>query len=368
MPGAPPPSAAASANALCSSSPVSRPHPSPLTQDSLGNYYDCRLTLQPAVVRERRESGERDRKQDAPTSLPQPPLSLSLSISQDPVATPAGYLYSREAILKCLLDQKQEAKRKLAAWEAAGAAEAGVEAAAAAAQSAAALAAFERQATAGASDALAGAIREAVVADAAEAASGAPRRLTAVSAIASNRERAAGLKANWGVTAANAPEARAGRGPKPDVLTRCPASGKPLRMKDLIPVRFTREEEKAEEEEEGAGAGARADGDRPFAVDPITGDALTNASSLVLIKPTGDVMLKATYEACVKPEGRWGGSRVRDPEDVIPLKSGGTGFAAHDGGAAEAKRTFALGPGTGRADVRGQAGAGGSKFGLRFAN
>ena len=292
---------------------------------------------------------------------------------QDPVATPAGYLYSREAILKCLLDQKQVAKRKLAAWEAAGAAEAGKEAAAVAADSAAALAAFERQATAGASDALAASIRQAVRSDAVDAASGAPRRLTAVSAIASNRERAAGLRANWGVTAANAPEAAPSRGPRPDGLTRCPASGKPLRLKDLIPVRFTREMEGKEAKEGGGGGGGGGGGvggheDGPFAVDPITGDPLTNASALVLLVPTGDVMLKATYEACVKPEGRWGGTRVRHPADVVPLRSGGTGFAAHDGGAAEAKRTFVLGPGTGRADVRGQGGAGGSKFGLRFNN
>lgn len=301
-----------------------------LGKDSLGNYYDCRLTLQPVV---------------------------------DPVATPSGYLYSKEAILKCLLDQKREAKRKLAAWEAAGDAEAAAEEAAAAAGRAAELLAFERTATAGASDALASSIREAVVSKA--AAANEPRRLTSVSAIASNRERAATLKANWGVTAANAPEAKVGRGPKPDTLTRCPATGAPLRLKDLIPVRFTREVEEDEEEGPG-GRGAGASG--AWAVDPVTGDPLTNASSLVLLKPTGDVMLKATYEACVKPDGRYGGSKIRHPEDVVALKGGGTGFSAKDGEAAEAKKTFALGPGTGRADVRGQAGAGGSKFGLKFAN
>jgi nitric oxide synthase-interacting protein len=293
---------------------------------------------------------------------------------QDPVATPAGYLYSKEAILKCLLDQNREAKRKLAAWEAAGEAEAARGAAASATARAADLLAFERAATAGASDALTASIREAVVADAA-AAEG-PQRLASVSAIASNRERAAGLKANWGVTAANAPEARVGRGPRPDTGTRCPASGAPLRLKDLIPVRFTRE---VEDDDEGGGAGkpggsgqreptTTAAAAAAFAIDPVTRDPLTNASALVLLRPTGDVMLKATYEACVKPEGRYGGAKVRHPHDVIPLQRGGTGFAAHDGGAAEAKKVFALGPGTGRADVRGQAGVGGSKFGLRFHN
>ena len=37
---------------------------------------------------------------------------------QDPVATPGGVLFSREAILENLLAQKKANKRKLAAWEA----------------------------------------------------------------------------------------------------------------------------------------------------------------------------------------------------------------------------------------------------------
>jgi hypothetical protein len=38
-------------------------------------------------------------------------------VPQDPVVTPEGYLYSREAILANLLEQKKAIKRKLATWE-----------------------------------------------------------------------------------------------------------------------------------------------------------------------------------------------------------------------------------------------------------
>ncbi len=58
---------------------------------------------------------------------------------------------------------------------------------------------------------------------------------------------------------------------KPDMNTYCPASGKKLRLKDLIPVRFTR----VPEVESG------------YAMDPVTRDNFTNASQLVLLKPTG---------------------------------------------------------------------------------
>lgn len=55
-----------------------------LGKDSLGNFDDCRLTLQPAI---------------------------------DPVCTPEGIIYSKEAILEALVHQKKEIKRKTAAWE-----------------------------------------------------------------------------------------------------------------------------------------------------------------------------------------------------------------------------------------------------------
>ncbi len=38
--------------------------------------------------------------------------------AQDPMCTPQGVLFSREAILENLLAQKKANKRKLAAWEA----------------------------------------------------------------------------------------------------------------------------------------------------------------------------------------------------------------------------------------------------------
>ena len=44
-----------------------------------------------------------------------PPLNAA---AQDPVATPHGIIFSREAILENLLAQKKAIRRKLALWEA----------------------------------------------------------------------------------------------------------------------------------------------------------------------------------------------------------------------------------------------------------
>ena len=61
---------------------------------------------------------------------------------------------------------------------------------------------------------------------------------------------------------------------KPDMDTRCPASGAKLRFKDLTILNFTRPP---------PGEEASC-----YAIDPVTNDALTNAHKLVVLKPTGE--------------------------------------------------------------------------------
>jgi hypothetical protein len=58
---------------------------------------------------------------------------------------------------------------------------------------------------------------------------------------------------------------------KPDSATYCPASGKKLRLKDCVAVKFTRVRE----------------GESGLYMDPVTMETLTNSSKLVVIAPTG---------------------------------------------------------------------------------
>lgn len=76
------------------------------------------------------------------------------------------------------------------------------------------------------------------------------------------------MKAFW--VPSKAPDARTVLD-KPDSNTFCPASGKKLKLKDLIPVKFTR----VPEEESG------------LHMDPVTKDNFTNSSALILLRPTG---------------------------------------------------------------------------------
>ncbi len=45
--------------------------------------------------------------------------------------------------------------------------------------------------------------------------------------------------------------------------------------------------------------------------------------------PAGDVVLKETWEKCIKPDRHYGGKEVGEG-DVLELQRGGTGFAEHD--------------------------------------
>lgn len=78
-------------------------------------------------------------------------------------------------------------------------------------------------------------------------------------------------------------------------------------------------------------------------------------------------MRKDTYEKCVKPDGQYNGIKLK-AKDVVELKCGGTGFAAHDKEATEAAKRWILGPGSGKADLRGQHQGPRSATGLVFMN
>eukprot|EP00887_Chlorella_sp_A99_P001825 scaffold19.g1825.t1 len=316
-----------------------------LGKDSLGSFYDCRLTLAPAV---------------------------------DPVCCPSGYLFSREAILENLLEQKKANKRKLAAWQAQQAEEARKQQEKEAIDREAALLAFDRQNHMGASESLAARLKE-TISEASGGGGTLPKnhdeimreaeallaeKRTAASAVNikqnEDRMKARGELPAWSSARllgemrafwlpSKTPEARALLD-KPSMETLCPASGKPLKLRDLVSVRFT-----------------PVPGGGPTEyMDPITRDPFTNASRLVVLKTTGDVFLKETWEKCVLPDGHYGGAPVAEG-DVMELQRGGTGFAEHDA-ALQIKKRFLLGPGSGLADLRGQHASAPSKFGLRQWN
>lgn len=55
-------------------------------------------------------------------------------------------------------------------------------------------------------------------------------------------------------------------------------------------------------------------------------------------------------------------------KDIVKLVAGATGFAGRDGQKLQSEKKYVLGPGSGMADLRGQAAGGASRFGLAFHN
>ncbi|XP_033221849.1 nitric oxide synthase-interacting protein homolog [Belonocnema kinseyi] len=108
---------------------------------------------------------------------------------------------------------------------------------------------------------------------------------------------------------------------KPDKNVYCPISGKILKIKDLIPVKFAEVKD--------------PDDKRSIIVKdarymcPITHDVLSNSVPCAVIKTTGDVVTMECVEKILKKD--WinplDNSKITE-EDIIPLQRGGTGYSA----------------------------------------
>jgi len=301
----------------------------------------------------------------------------------DPVVTPRGVLLSREAAVSHLLSDKRARKRELDRWRARRDGAAADAEMVRAGERAAEVVAYERAQSAGlsarAATAAAGAMRAVAAADRAAArGEGAPGERSAPGVRARQEAGGEDLSAGcfWTKNAHDGDGRRTGVGPsttmtavgpRPDVRTRCPVTGEPLSLVDLIPVRFTPFGVRDGDASAAAAAAAtRASGGAraPLYECAISRDPLGNRQDLVVIASTGDVITRAAYERLVRPDGRMPNGTVVRPGpppdgDVIPLMRGGTGFAAKDGAGAEATVKSMLGKG-------GLAGKNDSRFGLRL--
>ncbi|KAM0731298.1 Nitric oxide synthase-interacting protein-like protein [Formica fusca] len=108
---------------------------------------------------------------------------------------------------------------------------------------------------------------------------------------------------------------------KPDKTIYCPVSGNPLKVKDLIPIKFTQVKD--------------PDDKRSLIVKqarymcPITHDILGNNVPCAAIKTTGDVVTMECVEKLIKKD--WINpldSSKLTPSDIILLQRGGTGYAS----------------------------------------
>ena len=103
---------------------------------------------------------------------------------------------------------------------------------------------------------------------------------------------------------------------RPDTTVRCPMSGKPLKLKELISVKFTMADD------------ADPFGKHPF-ICPLSQESITNSVAAAVLKPSGMVISLASFTNCIEKEMICPfTSRTLKPADVVRLRRASTGFAA----------------------------------------
>ncbi|XP_055631218.1 nitric oxide synthase-interacting protein homolog [Toxorhynchites rutilus septentrionalis] len=107
---------------------------------------------------------------------------------------------------------------------------------------------------------------------------------------------------------------------KPDSKVYCPVSGKPLKAKDLIEVKFTLVKDPADKKS------LIAKENRYMCA--VTHDILNNSVPCAVLKTTGDIVTMECVEKLIKKDmiHPLTNAKLTD-SDIIPLQRGGTGFS-----------------------------------------
>lgn len=104
---------------------------------------------------------------------------------------------------------------------------------------------------------------------------------------------------------------------------KCPASGLPVRVKELITVNLDLVPEKDRKTSGDSSSG--------FYRCPLCLDVINNSTQTVLLKVSGKVICLTCFDKFVKADMKEPFSGVRlKKKEVIALQKGGTGFAAND--------------------------------------
>ncbi|XP_072941646.1 nitric oxide synthase-interacting protein homolog [Epargyreus clarus] len=227
--------------------------------------------------------------------------SLTLQPCRNPVVTKEGYLFDKEAILEYIITKKNEYTKKLKQYEKQMKKDENEQKELAAAEKEATLIKFMN--------------REKNISNGWKASgSGAS---SSVSNLANGKDKQ--LPSFW--VPSQLPDAQHSKMQKPDPTVYCPMSGKPLKMKDLIEVKWTLVNDPDDKKS------LIAKENRYMC--PVTHDILSNAVPCAVIRNTGHVVTMECVEKIIKTD--WvhplTGDKLKE-KDIIPLQRGGTGYAS----------------------------------------
>ena len=248
-----------------------------LNKDSLNNWDCCSLTLQPC---------------------------------RNPLVSPQGFLFDKEALLKYIIEKKQEYARKMKE--------------------------YERQKDRDIKD-----LHE--IADAEKQSNREKFEKSEQSILpsggpTSSSSAKATLPSFW--VPSMTPQASKTKIEKPDKTVYCPMSGKPLKFKDMIEVKFKLLDDEGEEEKASstvyvAGKPQGEPKKKSLVAKEerykcaVTQDILNNGTPVAVLRPTGDVVTVECVEKIIKKDmlHPLTGAKLVE-KDIIYLQRGGTGYAA----------------------------------------
>jgi len=217
--------------------------------------------------------------------------SLMLQPCENPVVTKEGWLYDKETILKYMIEKKREYARKLKE--------------------------YERQRNDDLKD-----LHEIAEAEKADAIKKFEKKEKNVSATKDTAGSSKSTLPSFWIPSLT-PQADKTKVEKPEKTIYCPMSGKPLKMKDLIDVKFHLI--KPDDKEVKKSIIAREERYKCA----VTHDVLNNATPVAVLKPTGDAVTVECVEKIIKKD--WThpltGQTLKE-SDIIYLHRGGTGYAA----------------------------------------
>ncbi|XP_004927753.1 nitric oxide synthase-interacting protein homolog isoform X2 [Bombyx mandarina] len=229
--------------------------------------------------------------------------SLTLQPCRNPVVTKEGYLFDKEAILEYIISKKNAYNRLLKKYEKQLKKDEVERAELAVAEKEAKLIKFmNREKNISSTTPSTSAIEE--------------KTINSVSNIANGKEKQ--LPSFW--VPSQLPDAKISKIEKPDPTVYCPISGKPLKMKDLIEVKWTLVNDPDDKKS------LIAKENRYMC--PVTHDILSNAVPCAVIRTSGHVVTMECVEKIIKKD--WlhplTGEKLKE-KDIILLQRGGTGYA-----------------------------------------
>lgn len=242
---------------------------------------------------------------------------LSLKAPKNAVCTPDGHIFDREFILEFLLNQKLELQAKQKAYEEQERKKARKEASEKRVEDNREVEDFQR----GEQSILSNDHRHKRALDLKvkeEQVEGAPEKKLRKGEMLNVDKADLRAKSFW--TKEFTPNAAPMQLQKVDTITRCPMSGKKLRAKDLIPIKFEVVDQKLYEAGGGKGVFCCA----------LSKHSITHQQA-VLLKPSGQVILESVYKDIVQKEMKCpiSGKPLKE-SDILKLQMGGTGFSAHN--------------------------------------